>query len=87
MYIVFNKNNTLQKVMNNLRESQYPHQLPYSEPNQQLQTQEEWEMQMLQFNPIESALERGPESASVNEIQVRYHHYRQDGKNVLTKRK
>ena len=42
---------------------------------------------MLQFNPIKSALERGPESASVNEIQVRYDHYRKEGKNVLTKRK
>lgn len=61
--------------MDNLRESQYQHQLRYSEPNPQLQTQEEWEMQMLQLNSIKSALEQGLESALVNEIQVRYYHY------------
>jgi len=85
MYRVFNKNKTLPNIRDNLRESQYPHQLPFSEPYPQLQTQEEWEMQMLRFNPIQCALEQGPESASVNEIQLRYNQYEQEGKNVLSR--
>ena len=55
--------------MDNLPESQYPHPSQHYEPNTQFPTQEEWEMQMLQFNPIESALARGPESASMNQTQ------------------
>jgi len=69
--IVLKKDNTPQTIMDNLRESQYPHQLQHSEQSPQFPSQEEWERQMLRFNPIESAVGRGPESASISQSQVR----------------
>ena len=56
--------------MDNLCESQYPHPSWHSKPNPQFPIQEEQRMQMIQFNPIKSALEHDPEVASMNQPEI-----------------
>ncbi|KAG0127762.1 hypothetical protein HOY82DRAFT_613007 [Tuber indicum] len=54
--------------MDNMPESQYPNQSQYPESNPLFQTQEEWEFQMLQFNPPQPIPDHSPQQLSFNQI-------------------
>ncbi|KAG0130992.1 hypothetical protein HOY82DRAFT_539759 [Tuber indicum] len=56
--------------MDNMPESQYPNQSQYPESNPLFQTQEEWEFQMLQFNPPQPIPDHSPQQSSFNQIVV-----------------